>query len=255
MVLSKIGPMLRHPRHSLKMLLGVGAGGAEVSSRAAHAFGRRDELESFQRSFAKNLAECAWEPHEQYSVFTQYDQSFYLEHEQEFIRKYKCFYAVSKTVAPRRIVELGTHAGASADAYISAAPGAAYFGFDQFEEGVMRGAVHEVERQPCKPLEVARKLFEARGFKDYELTKADLRALDRLPVKADFAVVDAAHDFENEYADLKLALTADPTFIFVDDIDHLTGTKPAVEKFLAEDVKGRVSFFCGIEYYGGGLVI
>jgi hypothetical protein len=209
----------------------------------------------FRDAFRANLAACAWEPHPEYSVFTQYDQDFYLSLKEQFTHKYRCFYAVSKTVAPRTILELGAHAGASADAYVSAAPGAEYIGLDQFEEGVLRGAVHQVDQTPWRPKEVAERLFESRGFQNYRLIKADLRGLERLPARADFVVVDAAHDFENEYEDLKLALTASPDYIFVDDSDDAEQAAPAIEKFLAVDLPGRVDFLYPVDYIGGGLVI
>lgn len=218
-------------------------------------FEKHEGYRRFRAAFEENLATCAWEPHPEYSVFTQYDQDFYLSLKEAFTHKYRCFYAVSKTVAPRAILELGTHAGASADAYMSAAPGAEYTGIDQFEEGVLRGAVHQVDQTPWRPREVAERLFESRGFKNYRLIKADLRELKQLPARADFVVVDAAHDFENEYADLRLALTAAPEYIFVDDSDDEANARPAVEKFLAEDVAGRVDFLFPIDYIGGGLVI
>lgn len=250
-----IGLMLRHPRHSIRTFLENRRTAIPVSEWGARAFGGDEGLLRFQRSFNENLKNCTWKPHRQYSVFTQYDQDFYLKQKRAFLHKYRCFYAVSKTIAPRRIIELGTHAGASADAYMSATPDAEYIGFDQFDDGVLSGAVHEVDGLPWQPQKVAKQLFEARGFKNYELIKVDLRSLDKLPFLSDFVVVDAAHDFENEYADLKLALTAKPSHIFVDDSDCELGAKPALEKFLAEDLKDEVDYFCGIDYIGGGLVI
>jgi hypothetical protein len=82
-----------------------------------------------------------------------------------------------------------------------------------------------------------------------------LRTLAQLPAPADFVVVDAAHDFDNAYADLQLALTAKPTFIFVDDADSENEAKPAIEKFLKEDLAGRVDYTFHVSYIGGGLVI
>jgi predicted O-methyltransferase YrrM len=206
--------------------------------------------QEFLRKFERNLNNCQWKPHPLYSVFTQYDQEHYLRHEAAFLHKYRCFYAVSKTISPRKILELGTAAGSSADAYLSATPSASYVGFDSF--GV---DFNQAQQTVWDPREIATKLFESRGFQDYELIQIDLRTLERLPYKSDFVVVDAGHDFENEYADLKLALTADPQFIFVDDADGEDGAQVAIEKFLKEDVHNRVDFTAHIEYIGGGLVI
>ncbi|MBD0370480.1 MAG: hypothetical protein ICV60_06560 [Pyrinomonadaceae bacterium] len=206
--------------------------------------------EDFRQVFQQNLETCTWEPHTLYSVFTQYDQEYYLAQREAFLHKYRCFYAVAKTILPRKLIELGTCAGSSADAYLSGAPEAAYIGLDVFGENVR----HD-DQSPWKPYEIAKQLFKARGYKNCKLLRADLRTLERLPSKADMVVVDAAHDFENEYADLKLALTADPAFIFVDDAADELQAKPAIEKFLAEDLKERVDYRISIDYMGGGLVI
>lgn len=209
-----------------------------------------DRVKEFQRAFQRNLEECTWKPHSLYSVFTQYDQEWYMAQEEAFQRKYRCFYAVSKTIAPKSIIELGTCAGASADAYLSAAPDASFIGLDVF--GVNFRKDNNLQWDPYK---IAEDLFAAREFKNWELVRGDLRLLHELPARADLVVVDAAHDFDNEYADLKLALTAKPDFIFVDDSDDENGAKPAIEKFLAEDLRGRVAYTVGIDYIGGGLVI
>jgi len=206
--------------------------------------------EEFEQKFLMNLATCQWEPHPLFSVFTQYDQEYYLGQAAAFLTKYKCFYAVSKTIFAKKIIEMGTCAGASADAYLSAAPGAEYLGIDVFGVNVR----HD-DNSRWDPYQVARQLFESRGFRNCNLLKTDLRALSSLPWQADFVIVDAAHDFENAYADLKLALTANPEFIFVDDCDDQNGAKPAIEKFLQEDINGRVHYTVHISYIGGGLVI
>jgi predicted O-methyltransferase YrrM len=206
--------------------------------------------EEFEQKFLTNLATCQWEPHPLYSVFTQYDQEYYVNQAPAFLCKYKCFYAVSKTISPRRIIEMGTCAGASADAYLSAAPEAEYIGIDNF--GV--NTRHD-DHSPWDPYEIAQRLFESRGFKNYQLLKTDLRGLSSLPAQADFVVVDAAHDFDNAYADLKLALTAGPTFVFVDDCDDENAAKPAIDQFLSHDMNGRIDYTVHISYMGGGLVI
>lgn len=208
------------------------------------------EYQRFSNAFHQNLNDCKWAPHPLYSVFTQYDQDHYLRLRDEFMHKYRCFYAVSKTISPQKIVELGAHAGSSADAYISAAPAAQYSGFDVFSD-----KMHSASKTVWKPYEVAEKLFQARGFKNYKLIKADLRKMDKLPFESDFVVVDAAHDFDNEYADLKLALTANPTYIFIDDSADPDQALPAIKKFLKEDLRGRVKYVFEVSFIGGGLVI
>jgi predicted O-methyltransferase YrrM len=205
--------------------------------------------EEFEQAFLINLTNCEWEPHPLFSVFTQYDQEYYLNQARAFLCKYKCFYAVSKTISPRKMIELGTCAGSSADAYLSATPEAEYLGIDVF--GV--NTRHD-DRSRWDPYETAERLFESRGFKNYQLFKTDLRELSLVPW-ADFVVVDAAHDFENAYADLQLALTAHPTFILVDDCDDENGAKPAIEQFFRRDIDGLIDYTVHISYMGGGLVI
>jgi hypothetical protein len=207
-------------------------------------------LEEFSRRFDENLRECKWEPHPLYSVFTQYDQEHYLRQKDEFLHKYRCFYAVSRTISPPTITELGVLAGSGSDAYLSATPGARFTGIDVFGATMRRD-----DQSPWNPMELARRLFEARGFKKYKLVKVDLRTLSKLPRRSYLVVVDAAHDCENEYADLQLALTANPTYIFVDDAEGEGEAKPAIEKFLRDDLQDRVEFTYHIAYIGGGLVI
>ena len=206
--------------------------------------------EEFEQTFLTNVTTCQWEPHPLYSVFTQYDQQYYLDRARVFLCKYKCFYAVSKTISPKKIIEMGVLAGSSADAYLSAAPGAEYLGIDRFDVNTR----HD-DHSPWDPYDIARRLFESRGFRNYKLLKTDLRTLPSLPYRADFVIVDAAHDFDSAYADLKLAMTASPTFLFVDDSDDVNDAKPAIDKFLSQEINGRIDYTVHIAYQGGGLVI
>lgn len=217
--------------------------------------------QEFLERFSENLRTCQWEPHPLYSVFTQYDKEYYLERKDEFLHKYRCFYAISKTISPRRIIELGVAAGSSADAYLSGSPQAQYTGIDTFGEPFSHDddSVWKVLRKDedslWKPLDIAHQLLKDRGFKHYRLITANLRHLQRLPHAADFVVVDAAHDFDNEYADLQLALSANPTFIFVDDSEDESQAKRAIEKFLNEDFRGRIDYSLSVDYIGGGRLI
>jgi predicted O-methyltransferase YrrM len=204
----------------------------------------------FRQQFEANLRECTWKPHPLYSVFTQYDQEWYLAQKEAFMHKYRCFYAVSKTISPRKIIELGACAGASGDPYLSAAPKADYLGIDVFGVNFRHDDGAEWD-----PYQIAEQLFYDRGFKNWRLLRTNLRTLNELPGQADFVVVDASHDFDNEYADLQLALTANPTFIFIDDADDENGAKPAIEKFLKEDLRDRVAYTFAVNYVGGGFVI
>jgi len=221
-----------------------------VKRRAAVPESFRFTREEFEQRFEKNLRECEWREHAEYSPFSQFDQEYYVAQREAFVHKYRCFYAVSRTILPRSIIELGACAGSSADAYLSASPHAKYLGLDLFGAN----ARHD-DGSVWYPLDVAKALLSDRGFANWTFIQKDLRMLQSLPEHAELVVVDAAHDFYNEYEDLKLALTANPTFIFVDDADDEDQAKPAVEKFLREDLSGRVEYTVPIDYVGGGLVI
>ncbi|MDQ2974168.1 MAG: glycosyltransferase [Acidobacteriota bacterium] len=222
----------------------------ENGTAESHQQTQEQAYAEFRSRFDENLKLCEWLPHPDYSVFTQYDQEYYLERKEVFLHKYRCMYAVSKTILPRRILELGTLAGSAADAYLSGSPNAEYVGIDVFGKSTRHN-----DGSPWDPYEIAKQLFRAREFKKVELIRVDLRSLTRLPYSSDLVVVDAAHDVENEYADLKLALTANPTFIFVDDSNNDVEAKPAIERFLKYDLKDRVEFTLAVDYTGGGLVI
>jgi predicted O-methyltransferase YrrM len=218
-------------------------------SRVGMPIRRLTSAEHFHERFLSNLRKCDWSPHLLYSSFTQCDQEFYLAKPAEFLHKYRCFWAVSRTISPRAIIELGCLAGSSADAYLSATPSASYTGFDVFRE-----ETHRTTGLPWLPFEIAHLLAADRGFTQYEFIKRDLRTLHALPGEADFVVVDAAHDFENQYADLLLALSARPTFIYVDDMWGKE-VQQAVERFLSNDVRRRLEYTVPLDYFGGGLVI
>ena len=166
-----------------------------------------------------------------------------------------------KQISPNTIIELGVCAGAGADAYLSACLEAAYTGIDIFGEPWPADddspwkVLRKDKDSPWKPYDIAKRLLEDRGFKKFDLITANLRHLNTLPHTADLVVVDAAHDFDNEYADLQLALTACAKFIFVDDAEEETQARPAIQKFLETDLKDRSDYTLPIEYIGGGLVI
>jgi hypothetical protein len=226
---------------------------SQVESLLRQLFGKLSDpptLADFRARFDANYRSCTWSPHPKYSVFTQYDQAWYLQHRAAFEHKYRCFYAVSKTMAPTSIIELGTSAGSSGDAYMSGSPAASFLGFDTF------GAVPRRDNgELWDPYVIASELFRDRGFKDWRLVRKNLREMNELPEKADLVVVDAAHDPINEYADLRLALTANPAYIFIDDTDDRNNAGPALHRFRTEDLAGRVEFAFPVKYVGGGVVL
>ena len=130
---------------------------------------------------------------------------------------------------------------------------------------VRRGASHRFDALARKtadlPVEVSWDRRTENRRASPESVPVERRSSDRRKAPpftwetADFVVVDAAHDFDNAYADLQLALTARPTFIFVDDSDDENGAKPAIEQFLSQDINGLIDYTVHIDYAGGGLVI
>ncbi len=208
------------------------------------------ESEDFLRRFQVNRENCDWQPHPRYSVFTQYDARYYTALREEYLRKYRSFWAVSRTIGPKLIIELGTQAGSGADAYLNATPGADYIGIDLFGEGMR----DEQSGAPWDPQAIAQDLLGAQGF-SFRLAKADLRGLRNLPAQADLVVVDAAHDVENEYGDLRLALTANPQWIFVDDAADWKNAGLAIARFLERDLKDRLAYSVPIDYIDMGLLL
>jgi hypothetical protein len=91
-------------------------------------------------------------------------------------------------------------------------------------------------------MKAAKQLLTERKLVDYDLVLVNLRDLKELHCKSDLVVVDATHDPLNEYEDLKLALKANPTWLFVDDAAPYGEAWPGIEKFLREDLEGGVKF-------------
>ena len=174
----------------------------------------------FVSRYNHNFIECTWEPHSAYSVFSQYDgPSYYLPRKNLFLRKYRCLFALAKTISPSKIIELGTGAGSSADAYLCGFREAGnlsdmeYIGYDFFNKNYS-----QLDNSEWNPYEVARKLFSSRNFCRYKLTKIDIRLLKQLE-KACMVAIDSASDFFGAFDDMKLALTANPEWILIDDIE------------------------------------
>jgi hypothetical protein len=201
----------------------------------------------FLQRFAQNMASCPWRPDAEYSVFTQFDGVRYYEPQRQgFERKYRCMWSVARSLMPQKIVELGTNAGSSADAYISAS-GADYVGYDLF--GVGR---FEWKDEPWNPMVTCIHLFQKRKFVNYKLCKANLRQLAEIEA-GDLIVVDAAHDYDNQLGDLELALTGNPTWIFVDDVNGADVAR-ALSTFLRRHAAG-IEWGALIDYPDGGLLL
>lgn len=136
------------------------------------------------------------------------------------------YHALWRTVArlqPGWIVEIGCRAGYSSWTMLEACPKASVYAIDANldEHGGFVGAeVH------------ARRLLAGRNWC---LRIADSHALTGVPA-ADLVYVDGDHTEAGCYQDLRLALTARPKWILVDDVANCAATvKPACDRFVREN--------------------
>ncbi|MBT6053802.1 MAG: hypothetical protein HOH16_00055 [Planctomycetaceae bacterium] len=202
-------------------------------------------------SIQELVSKDTWEPEHNFSVFVQPDKAFYLQNEKGFIHKYKCLKSLLSVIKPESIIELGVLSGSGADAMLTGLDyKASYHGFDMWEETgiyIEDGVAKNWDRYG-----ICKELFRVRKFTDYELTKTNLRDIYEIP-KAEFVVVDAAHDYRNCYWDLRLAMTSKPKNIYVDD--YVTPEiRLAVIDFAAE-FKTDIAAVNEIEHINGGCLI
>lgn len=173
-----------------------------------------------------------WVPDEEFSVFNQWDKSYYQGHRDGFTHKYRVFKAITSVLKPEHIVELGTHGGSGADAYLTGVGyQARYTGYDSF------GTAYDENGEPWEPAERCKMLFAARGFNRFNLVTCDLRNLDEV-VPGGLAIVDAGHDYRNAYQDLLLCYRSKPDYIHVDDYSN--DVEVAVRDFI-QNYRHKVS--------------
>ena len=152
-----------------------------------------------------------WVQDEKYSVFAQRDAHYYLKKKEQFEHKYRTFKAITNILRPATIIELGTHAGSGAEAYLSGVGyDAHYTGYDSFGIARFDDGFDWDPRQRCIDM------FRDRDYDAYKLIQCDLRDVREIPY-ADLIVVDAGHDYRNAYQDLLLALRSKPLYIHMDD--------------------------------------
>ena len=189
-----------------------------------------------------------WQPEHEFSVFNQYDHSFYDSQRRGFLWKYRIFFAVAAVLKPSTITELGTGAGSSFDAFNSGNKLKGYTGYDMFptvehEDTKSSWSFHDRAREVTSKRQVPSKLI-----------KADLRNLNEVE-GADLIVIDAAQGYRNCYRDLKLAFNAKPRpkFILLDDYH---GEQIAAFQDAEEDFAGMVKDVARLDYVcGGGLLV
>ena len=159
----------------------------------------------------------SWSPRHEFSVFNQMDHSFYDQRHEEFLYKYRVFYALCKVLQPKTLTELGTCAGSAIDAYAAGSDGLEFYaGYDVFPV-----LDHEDLGAGWDTYERAQALLKVLNLKS-ELFRGNLRETKSIK-GADLIIVDAGHTYRDAYRDLCLALKADPAprYVFFDDDDDL----------------------------------
>jgi len=189
-----------------------------------------------------------WVPDEEFSVFNQWDKSYYIADRERFTHKYRVFKAITSVLKPDHIVELGTHGGSGADAYLTGVDyQARYTGYDSF------GTAYDEDGNPWEPADRCKMLFAARGFNRFNLVTCDLRLTDRVAA-GDLAIVDAGHDYRNAYQDLILCARTEPDFIHVDDFPGNGEVHMAVEDFI-RNYRDSVDGMAYISHISGSALI
>lgn len=210
-----------------------------------------NHMTTLNDTIQKSVAADRWQQEIKFSVFVQPDKDFYLSQAQGFVHKYQVLRALAKHLKPKSIIELGVLAGAGAEALLSGVDfKATYHGFDWFEETAPY--MENGEWKKWDRHQICLDIFKARNFEDFKITKTDLRDIDEIPT-AEFVVVDAAHDYRNCYWDLRLAMTAKPKHIYIDDFIN-EDLKLAVKDFVKE-FKDRIKSVDEIEHISGGCLI
>ncbi len=195
----------------------------------------------FREKFKIALASCDYNLDHPYSVFIQYDATYYLERKPDFVYKYKCLWAIAKVLQPRKIIELGCFAGAAAHAYLHASPESVYVGYDRFP------VCKYPDGRPFAPIS---RFLGATCLKRARPIIGDLRKRASIHPPAELVVIDAAHDFTNVSADLALALTARPSYILADD--YVDDVRKVMDAFLSDP---RVEWSVDFNYIGGGILV
>jgi len=206
----------------------------------ASSLSKKDFLQKFE--LIKSNIDYQFHPI--YNPFYQIDGDWYKERQEDFYIKYKIFASITQILQPKHIIELGVCISSGAHAYLFGSPNSFYTGYDLF--GNQKNNIREINT-----LEIAHDVLKNINAK-YCLHKVDLRNLSILP-EADFVAVDADHSFDSCYNDCVLAKTANPEYIFIDDVlsDFV---RKASRKFIYENYK-NIDWVAEIKYNCIGLLI
>lgn len=116
-------------------------------------------------------------------------------------------YVVALVLKPQSICEIGVGGGIAARAFLTASPGATYFGIDNGE--------YDREAKKLVLADTCRQLPEE--FPGVVIMMADSSELGALPRSFDLVHVDGCHYYANAKHDTLLALKSDSKHVLVDD--------------------------------------
>lgn len=192
-----------------------------------------------------------WVAEEKYTVFAQPDKHFYLSQKLFYIHKYQVLRAIVKHLKPKIIMELGVCAGSGANAMLSGVGfNSEYYGYDRWDH--LMPTEQDGELTYWDRYQIVMDIFTQNNFKTFTLTRIDTRDIEELP-HSEFVLVDAAHDYRNQYRDCVLALKAKPKWIYVDDTAG-PEVRLAVDDF-TKDFGRMFESVDEIEHINGGCLI
>ncbi len=148
---------------------------------------------------------------------------------------YAALWRTVRELAPRRIVEIGVRAGASAWTMLDACPEAVVHGIEI--EGADDGRANETGGTIGGGSH-AEKILAGRAF---TLQRADSRMLERIP-PCDLCYIDGDHSEAGCWSDLLLAERSGAAALLVDDYANRDGVRAAVARFLRDHPERRGRF-------------
>ena len=167
----------------------------------------------------------------------------------DFYEYYREKFRICRLCGPASIAEIGVRWGYSAFAFLFAAPGASYTGWDFI------GGGHGGVKDDTFPR--VRKILEQNfpGAK-IDLIHADTRTLESLGGPYDFVHVDGNHSIMGVAHDLKIAFQslAPGGVILVDDYEYIGGVKVATNGFILS-YRDKIEQFYTVESLRGEMII
>lgn len=162
---------------------------------------------------------------------------------EEYRIKYACFRrAITATLRPKSIIEIGVRGGVSALAFLDGMPHAKYLGIDNNLDGLLDGVDY---------LGATEEWFKHFGY-DATIVRMDTQKIYRLPETADFIHIDGCHTREGAAHDITLALDAGIPWILVDDTAAESVHSGVMDAICNRDPIGVHEFF---DVQGGSILL